>query len=129
MSTLFAQNCLSEKLGSLRDPLCSKLKLIKLSGCPGYPEFCLGVYVPLTFLSSDFIWPFLPPYKGVIHNVINSLKNFPKCKGKGSFPKSQIKSLLSCCCSYDGINRFHMMRLILTFYFIYLYPPWSPKMS
>ena len=58
---------------------------------------------------SDFIWSFLPPYKGVIPNpkmafifpilfilVIifpKALKYFPKCNGKGSFPKSQIKSL------------------------------------
>ena len=60
---------------------------------------------------SDFIWPFLPPYmyKGVIPypkiglyfpNFVffgdffpNSLRKIPICKGKGSFPKSQIKSL------------------------------------
>ena len=58
---------------------------------------------------SDFIWIFLPPYKGVIPNpkmvlifpilcilVIifpKCMKFFPKCKEKGSFPKSKIKSL------------------------------------
>ena len=59
--------------------------------------------------SSDFIWPFLRPYMGVIPNpkmafifpiscilalIFPILINyFPKCVGKGSFPKSQIKSL------------------------------------
>ena len=58
---------------------------------------------------SDFIWPFLRPYMGVIPNpkmafifpisCISALifpifvKYFPKYEGKGSFPKSQIKSL------------------------------------
>ena len=61
-------------------------------------------------ICSDFIWPLLPPYKGVIPNpkmvyifpilyilgifFPNSLKKNPKCKGKGSFPKFQIKSLI-----------------------------------
>ena len=58
---------------------------------------------------SDFIWPFLAPYRGTILNqkmayifpilcilgiiFLKSLRNFLKCKGKGSFPKSKIKSL------------------------------------
>ena len=58
---------------------------------------------------SDFIWPFLTPYMGVIPNPkmvfifpISCILvlifpffmiYFPKCAGKGSFPKSQIKSL------------------------------------
>ena len=58
---------------------------------------------------SDFIWPFLRPYMGVIPNPKMAfifpiscilalifpilIKKFPKCVGKGSFPKSQIKSL------------------------------------
>ena len=58
---------------------------------------------------SDFIWPFLRPYMGVIPNPKMAfifpiscilalifpilIKYFPKCVGKGSFPKSQIKSL------------------------------------
>ena len=58
---------------------------------------------------SDFIWPFLPPYRGTFPNqkMVNifpilcilgiifpkSLKKFHKYKGKSSFPKSQIKSL------------------------------------
>ena len=58
---------------------------------------------------SDFIWPFLRPYMGVIPNPKMafifpiscilalifpiSIKYFPKCVGKGSFPKFQIKSL------------------------------------
>ena len=62
-------------------------------------------------IPSDFIWPFLRPYMGVIPNpkmafifpiscilaLIFSIliKYFPKCVGKGSFPKSQIKSLES----------------------------------
>ena len=64
---------------------------------------------------SDFIWLFLPPYKGVIPNqkmafifqilslgfFSKSLKKFPK--GKGCFPKSQIKSLgLKCQVSWLG---------------------------
>ena len=59
---------------------------------------------------SDFIWPFLRPYMGVIPNPKMAfifpiscilaiifpilIKYFPKCVGKGSFPKSQIKSLV-----------------------------------
>ena len=58
---------------------------------------------------SDFIWPFLRPYMGVIPNPKMAfifpiscilaltfpilIKYFPKCVGKGSFPKSHIKSL------------------------------------
>ena len=58
-----------------------------------------------------FIWPFLTPYMGVIPNPkmvfifpISCILvlifpffmiYFPKCAGKGSFPKSQIKSLLT----------------------------------
>ena len=58
---------------------------------------------------SDFTWPFLTPYMGVIPNPkmvfifpISCILvlifpffmiYFPKCAGKGSFPKSQIKSL------------------------------------
>ena len=61
-------------------------------------------------LDSDFIWPFLRPYMGVIPNSKMAfifpisyilalifpilIKYFPKCEGKGSFLKSQIKSLL-----------------------------------
>ena len=61
---------------------------------------------------SDFIWPFLPPFMGVIPNPKMAfifpiscilalifpifMKYFPKCSGKGSFPKSQIKSLYPC---------------------------------
>ena len=59
--------------------------------------------------TSDFIWQFLPPYMGVMPNPKMAfifpiscifalifplfIKYFPKCEGKGSFPKSQIKSL------------------------------------
>ena len=59
--------------------------------------------------NSDFIWPFLRPYMGLIPNPKMAfifpiscilalifpilLKYFPKCEGKGSFLKSQIKSL------------------------------------
>ena len=62
-------------------------------------------------VASDFIWIFLPPYKGVIPNpkmvfiflilcilVIifpKCMNNFPNCKEKGSFPKSKIKSLVA----------------------------------
>ena len=61
------------------------------------------------FHVSDFIWPFLRPYMGVIPNPKMAfifpiscilalifpilIKYFPKCVGKGNFPKSQIKSL------------------------------------
>ena len=67
-------------------------------------------YLIVTFLAfSEFIWQFLRPYTGTIPNpkkayifpilcilgIIfpKSLKFFSKYKGKGSFPKSQIKSL------------------------------------
>ena len=65
---------------------------------------------------SDFIWPFLRPYMGVIPNPKMAfifpiscilalifpilIKYFPKCVGKGSFPKFGIKSL-TCHHSYD----------------------------
>ena len=64
---------------------------------------------PMMSCVSDFIWPLLPPYMGVIPNPKMAfifpiscifalifplfMKYFPKCEGKGSFPKSQIKSL------------------------------------
>ena len=72
--------------------------------------YCVGM-VFVTLRSSDFIWPFLRPYMGVIPNPKMAfifpiscilalifpilIKYFPKCVGKGSFPKSQIKSLRS----------------------------------
>ena len=62
------------------------------------------------YIFSDFIWPFFLPYMGVIPNqkmafiFPNScifalifplfMEYFPKCEGRGSFPKSQIKSLI-----------------------------------
>ena len=62
------------------------------------------------FVLSDFIWPFLRLYMGVIPNPKTAfifpiscilalifpilIKYFPKYVGKGSFPKSQIKSLV-----------------------------------
>ena len=70
--------------------------------------FTIGVAV--MFLISDFIWPFLRPYMGVIPNPKMAfifpiscilalifpilIKYFPKYVGKGSFPKSPKKSLL-----------------------------------
>ena len=58
---------------------------------------------------SDFIWPILRPFMGVIPNLKiafifpiscifrtyfpNFIKYFPKCERKGSFLKSQLKSL------------------------------------
>ena len=63
----------------------------------------------MTCSGSDFIWPFLRPYMGVIPNPKMAfifpiscilalifpilIIYFPKCVEKGSFPKSQIKSL------------------------------------
>ena len=62
----------------------------------------------MPFTYSDFIGTFLQPYMGVILNrkmvfifqiscilvliFPNFMTYFPKCEGKGSFPKSQIKS-------------------------------------
>ena len=64
---------------------------------------------------SDFIWPFLGPCMGLSPNPKMAfifsiscilalifpilMKYFPKCKGKGSFLKSQIKSLNGLICS------------------------------
>ena len=64
----------------------------------------------MLIVHSDFIWPFLRPYMGVIPNPKMAfifpiscilalifpilIKYFPKCVGKGSFPKSKIKSLV-----------------------------------
>ena len=56
---------------------------------------------------SDFIWPFLWPYMRAIPKGLHFpnfmcilalifpilIKHFPKCEGKCSFLKSQIKSL------------------------------------
>ena len=69
-------------------------------------------------MTSDFIWPFLRPYMGVIPNLkmvfifpiscILALifpiviKYFTKCEGKGSFLKSQIKSLMTCIFTPDA---------------------------
>ena len=69
---------------------------------------------------SDFIWPFLRPYMGVIPNpkmvfifpisCILALifpiviKYFPKCEGKGSFLKSQIKSLVLIICVFHRLK-------------------------
>ena len=65
---------------------------------------------------SDFNWPFLTPYMGVIPNPKMAfifpiscilvlifpffMIYFPKCEGKGSFPKSQIKSLSDFVCLF-----------------------------
>ena len=84
---------------------------MECSACSGLE---LGVERPeaegsTTLSFSDFIWPFLRPYMGVIPNPKMAfifpiscilalilpilIKYFPNCVGKGSFPKSQIKSL------------------------------------
>ena len=61
------------------------------------------------YVTSDFIWTFLPRYKGVIPNPMvfifhilcilgifsQLVRKNPKCRGKGSLPKSQIKSLVT----------------------------------
>ena len=83
--------CISWYFGPLK-PLMLRMKHVKLLGH-----------------SSDFIWPFLWPYMGVIPNPKTAFifpisfilalifpiltKYFHKCEGKGSFLKSQIKSL------------------------------------
>ena len=66
------------------------------------------VWIQIRSDVSDFIWPFLTPYMGVIPNPTMAffpiscilvlifpffIIYFPKCEGKGSFPKSQINSL------------------------------------
>ena len=72
---------------------------------------------------SDFIWPFLRPYMGVIPNPKMALifpiscvlalifpiliKYFPKCEGKGSFPKSQINSLALPVFKTEGITKLY----------------------
>ena len=69
-------------------------------------------------LNSDFIWPFLPPYMRVFPNIKMAfifpiscilvlifpifMTYFPKCEGKGSFLKSQIKSLLNKQTKFSG---------------------------
>ena len=73
----------------------------------GQKNIVIDKFPPIT--PSDFIWPFLRPYMGVIpnpkmtfifpiscilaHIFLILIKYFPKCEGKGSFLKSQIKSL------------------------------------
>ena len=68
---------------------------------------------------SDFIWPFLPLYMGVILNPKTAfifsiscilalifpifMKYFPKCSGKGSFPNSQNK--------ITGVKGFRWLRV------------------
>ena len=85
-------------------PLLSKV--LTVFSCAFLGTFGLHA---LSYDISDFIWPFLRPYMGVIPNPKMAfifpiscilalifpilIKYFPKCVGKGSFPKSQIKSL------------------------------------
>ena len=73
---------------------------------------------------SDFIWPFLPPYMGVIPNSKITfifpiscilvhifpifMIYFPKCEEKGSFPIPQIKSLSIILGCFYGENLFFM---------------------
>ena len=59
--------------------------------------------------SRDFILPFLPPHKIICIKIGIYFPNFvyfgdffPKCKGKGGFPKSQIKPLLL-------INKYYLL--------------------
>ena len=75
-----------------------------------FHPYKVGGWVDYPSLSfSDFIWPFLRPYMGVIPNpkmafifpircilalIVQILINyFLKCEGKGSFLKPQIRSL------------------------------------
>ena len=69
-----------------------------------------SAFVKKVYMVSDFVWPFLTPNMSVIPNPkmvfifpISCIlvlifpffmKYFPKCAGNGSFPKSQIKSLM-----------------------------------
>ena len=78
-----------------------------------------------TVLSSDFIWPFLRPYMGVIPNPKMAyifpiscilalifpilLKYFPKYEGKGSFLIFQIKSLLRLVKAYNPVSNLKFM--------------------
>ena len=71
---------------------------------------------------SDFNWPFLRPYMGVIPNQKMAfiftiscilalifpilIKYFPKCEEKGSFQKSQIKSLTQAPSFFNGSSSF-----------------------
>ena len=78
--------------------------------CGAYCFSADHVGISISIIShSDFIWPFLPPYMGVIPNQKMAfifpiscilvfifpifMIYFHKCEGKGSFQKSQIKSL------------------------------------
>ena len=72
-------------------------------------NFVSAQYLEKYLTYSDFIWPFLRPYMGVIPNPKMTfifpiscilalifpilIKYFPNCEGKDSFLKSQIKSL------------------------------------
>ena len=91
---------------------------INLLDCLLMFYFCLNTNSP----TSD--WPFLAPYRSTIPNqkmayifpilcilgIIfpKSLRNFPKCKGKGSFPKSQIKSLPTVASPYHVFLEKHV---------------------
>ena len=85
-----------------------------------------------SMLHSDFIWPFLSPYMGVIPNPKMAfifpiscilvlifpifMIYFPKCEGKGSFPKSQIKSLTTDIISCNAIFKSADQQHLYTFY-------------
>ena len=82
--------------------------------------FTILIYAAVPYIS-DFILPFLRPYMGVIPNPKMAfifpiscilalifpilIKYFPKCVGKGSFPKSQIKSLYMYNTLYAILNK------------------------
>ena len=80
-----------------------------LSVLPWVQTVCKVILANDKRANSDFIWLFLRPYMGVIPKTKMAfifpiscilalifpilIKYFPKCEGKGSFLKSQIKSL------------------------------------
>ena len=87
------------------------LRLSQIVHLPLDLLWALGYYaiqasLTLESITSDFNWPFLPPYMGVIPNPKMTfifpiscilalifqifIIKIPKCSGKGSSPKSQI---------------------------------------
>ena len=92
---------------------CVPIIMIKLNENKEYPKL-LGNNGSWTNLLQEemfseypavLIWQFLTPYMGVIGLYFPNFMYFstyfsmfmiyfPKCEGKGSFPKSQIKSMI-----------------------------------
>ena len=99
--------------------------------------FSISLALSIFLQSSDFIWAFLAPYMGVIPNPKMAfifpiscilahifpifMKYFLKSSGKGSFPKSEIKSPLPFpfSASAGRVLAFSLLVIRLGFFLFY----------